>query len=182
MSQYNLIDGVYSQLINDECLLRYLHYVPKNQLDNPLDSNKPNILELPLEERFKIIEKTVRFMDKEFPLELDSQFGRINVYLGERKPYTSYSSGARRLVNNPYVSRQELVVDVFIPNKTNRNDMRLLKVMERIRFLLNYKNYKQFLDLRWDFGYTITKTPDNYVGYKMIYYTLSPEESTGGIY
>lgn len=182
MSQFNLIDGAYNQLIQDECLIRYLHYIPKNQLDNPLDPTKQNILDLPLQDKFKVINNTIRFMDKKFLLDLDSQFGRINVYLGERKPYTSYSAGARRLVNNPYVSRQELVVDVLIPLNTNRMDMRLLKVIERVGFLLNYKNYKQFLDLRWDFGYTITNTPEGYVGYKMIYYTLSPQESTGGIY
>lgn len=182
MSQYNLIEGVYSQLKDDEVLLRYLHYVPKNQLDNPLDENKPNILELPIKEQFKIVDNTIRFMDKKFLLDLDSQFGRVNVYLGERKPYTSYSSGARRLVNNPFVSRQELIVDILIPLDTNRIDMRLFKVIERISCLLNYNNYKQFLGLRHDFGYTISNTPDNYVGYKLIYYTLSPQESTGGIY
>lgn len=170
-----LMQEIYKVLINDETLLRYLHYLPKNQIDNPLSESKSNILDLPPEQKFDIINELVFFMDKHFKLDLKPKYNRVNFYLGERKPERVYSSGAGKLVNNPYVSKQEIVIDIHTEIKTNMVDMRMYLIIDRINSLIMNRDVKQFLELKFEDSYTITQTPDGFIGFRMVYYTLSSQ-------
>lgn len=169
--------GVYLQLSTDETLLRLLHYVPVNQNDNPLSSDKENILDLDIERKFEIIDNVLYHTDKKFKLDLQSKFSRVNFYLDERKPERVYSAGARRLVNNPLVSRQELVVDVHTNIEIDRIDMRQYQIVERIERLLSNQNYKQLVGLKFSNAYTIKNTPDGFIGYRLVYYVASSQQT-----
>lgn len=175
MNLVALMKGVYKQLTTDEVLLRLLHYESVNQQDSPLSEAKPNILDMEIDEKFKIIDNVIYTTDKKFKLDLESRFSRINYYLNERKPEKVYSSGARKLINNPLVSRQELVVDVHTNIEIDRIDMRQWQIVERVEYLLNNKIYKQFTGLKLSYSYVISNTPDGFVGYRLIYYVMSPQ-------
>lgn len=177
MNLVKLLEDMYVQFTSDEILLRFLHYFPNNQNDKPLDKNKPNILELPIEEKFAIINEVIYARDKKFELDVESNFARINFYLGERKPYSNYSKASRKLTSNPFISRQEVIIDIYANMHMDNTDMRLARLIERVNFLVNGKNFSQFLGFQYDFGYTISKTADDFVGYRLIYYTLSPQQS-----
>lgn len=176
MNLLALMKGVYVQLSTDEKLLRLLHYIPVNQDDNPLSEDKPNITTMDIESKSEIIDNVLYHTDKKFKLDLKSKFSRINFYLDERKPERVYSAGARKLVNNPLVSRQELVVDIHTNIEIDRIDMRQYQIVEQVEQLLNNRNYKQLVGLKFSYGYTIKNTPDGFIGYRLIYYVMSPQQ------
>lgn len=49
-------------LSSHEKLLRLLHYIPANALDNPLDTKKPDINSLP--DKYDIVDKVLMPSDK----------------------------------------------------------------------------------------------------------------------
>ena len=162
-----LMKGIYVQLTTDETLLRLLHYAPVNQLDDPLDVNKENILDMDVEKKSEIIDNVIHARDKAFELDLKNRFSRINYYLSNRIPDRKYSKGARKLVNNPRVSRPDIEIDKI--------DFRMYQIMERLNDLLSGKNYKQFIGMKLDSGYAIKQTPDGFIGYRMVYYVLDSQ-------
>ena len=177
MNITSLMKNIYVTLTTDETILRLLYYVPVNQLDNPLDSNKENILDKPPKEKSEIINNVIYFMDKKFELDPKKSFSRINFYLGERKPERKYSSGARMLISNPQVSRQELIFDIYTNMEIHQIDMRLMSIWERVNKLLFQKNVNTLTKLNFDYGYSINKTPDGFVGYRLIYYVVDSQSS-----
>lgn len=179
MSTAKIMKEMYKIFINDETLLRLLHYIPKNQLDLPLDPNKPNILELPVEKRFEIINNVIYFTDKKLELDVgESKFGRINFYLDDRVPEKVYSKGARKLINNPEVSKQNINVDVHVNMQINSIDFRLYDIVDRINRLLLNVSVGEFTDLKFDYSYSISKTAQGFIGYRNIYYVKSPQSPT----
>lgn len=170
-----LMKGIFVQLTTDETLLRLLYYAPVNQMDNPLDVNKENILDMDIERQYEIIDHVIHARDKAFELDLKNRFSRINYYLNDRRPDRKYSKGARKLVNNPLVSRQEIVIDIYTDIEIDRMDFRIYQIIERVNDLLNGKNYKQFTGMKLDSGYTIKQTPDGFIGYRMVYYVLDSQ-------
>ena len=170
-----LMKGIYVQLTTDETLLRLLHYAPVNQLDDPLDVNKENILDMDVEKKSEIIDRVIHARDKAFKLDLKNRFSRINYYLSNRIPDRKYSKGARKLVNNPRVSRQEIVIDIYTDIEIDKIDFRMYQIMERLNDLLSGKNYKQFIGMKLDSGYAIKQTPDGFIGYRMVYYVLDSQ-------
>lgn len=177
MNITSLMKNIYVTLTNDETFLRLLYYVPTNQIDNPLDKNKQNILEMTPKKKSEIINNTVYFMDKKFELDAKKSFSRVNFYLGERKPERKYSSGARMLINNPQVSRQEIIFDIYTNMEIHQIDMRLMSIWERINKLLFRKNVDMLTKLNFDYGYSITKTPDGFIGYRLVYYAIDSQSS-----
>ena len=177
MNLVDLMKGVFVQFTTDETLLRLLYYAPENQLDSPLDKSKENILDMDIEAKSEIIDNVMYPMDKKFKLDLKSRFSRINYYLNERRPDRVYSSGARKLINNPMVSRQEIVVDIYTNIEIDRIDFRLYQIIERVNKLLDNKNFKQFTGMKLDGGYTIMQTPDGFIGYRLVYYVMSSQVS-----
>lgn len=175
MNVAEIMKGTYTVLSQDETLLRLLEYAPNNQNDNPLDPSKPNILDLPIEQRFDIIDKVLYSMDKKFRLDLDSRFSRVNYYLNERRPDKVYSSGARKLINNPMVSKQGMVFDIYTNIEIDRMDFRMYSIIERLGVLLNGKSFKQLTGLSFNDGYTIKNTPDGFIGYRLVYSLMSPQ-------
>lgn len=178
MSSHTLIGELYKIFANDEILLRLLHYPSKNQRDNPLDvtSDKPNILEMKdLVARQKIIDNVLVARDKQLELDTSSKFSRVNFYLGNRIPKRTYSAGARQLINNFNVSDQEIIIDVHTNMEIDKVDFRMNWIIDRIRFLLGNRQVKQLIPLRFSDSYPISQTTKGFVGYKLIYYTVSTE-------
>lgn len=175
MNIKTLMENMYLTFTTDERLLRYLYYVPKNQLDKPQDYKKPNILDMPPKQKYEIINNTIYFMDKKFRLDPKKSFSRINFYLGNRSPERKYSNGARQLINNPLVSRQEIVVDIYSNMDIHQMDMRMFSIYERIVSLLNNKNIGMFTDLKFDYTMNINQTDDGFVGMRLIYYALDSQ-------
>ena len=167
--------GIYVQFTTDETLLRLLYYAPENQLDNPLDKSKDNILDMDAEQKSEIIDNVIHPRDKTFKLDLKNKFSRINYYLSERKPDRIYSSGARKLINNPSVSRQEIVVDIYTNIEIDKVDFRIHQIIERVNKLLSNKNYKQFTGMKLDYSHAIMQTPDGFIGYRLVYYVMSSQ-------
>lgn len=178
MNIKTLMENMYLTFTSDERLLRYLYYVPKNQFDNPLDYTKENILDMPPKKRYEIINNTIYFMDKKFKLDPKKSFSRINFYLGNRSPDRKYSSGARQLINNPLVSRQEIIIDIYTNMDVHQMDMRMFSIYERISNLLNNKNIGMFTGLKFDYSLNINQTDDGFVGLRLIYYGLD-SQTTG---
>ena len=177
MNLVDLMKGIYVQFTTDETLLRLLYYAPENQLDNPLDKSKENILDMDVEDKSKIIDNVIHPRDKTFKLDLKNKFSRINYYLNERRPERVYSSGARKLINNPAVSRQEIVIDIYTNIEIDKIDFRLYQIIERVNKLLSNKNYKQFTGMKLDASYTIIQTPDGFLGHRLVYYVISSQSS-----
>lgn len=177
MNLHTLMSQIYQVILEDEKLLRLLHYVPKNQNDDPLSPDKPNITELPPVEKFKIINEIVYFTDKKLELDLDPNFSRLNFYLGNRKPYKAYSKATGRLGNNPRLARQDVIFDIHTTTNINMIDMRLYSIIDRINNLIYGKDIQTFIPLHADLGYTIYQTPDGFVGYRLTFYTLLPQAS-----
>lgn len=172
--------SIYNALRNDEKLLRLLHYVPKNQLDDPLDSSKPNILDMDIEEQYEIIEQVLIPTDKKFELDMKSYFSRICLYMGERKPVDQYSAGARQLLRNTYASEQTIVIDVYTNIEIDAIDMRMTWICDTINEILFEKDINQFSTIKPDVCYPIMKTPDQFIGYRMTYYMTTAQEPKGG--
>jgi len=180
MSSRTLIGELYKIFANDEVLLRLLHYPSKTAIENPLKvtPNQPNILEMTdLEKRQKIIDNILVARDKQLELDISSKFSRVNFYLGNRVPKRVYSAGARQLINNFNVSEQEVIIDVHTNMDIDKVDFRLNWIIDRIRFLLNSRQVKQLIPLRFSDSYHISQTTKGFVGYKLIYYTVSTESS-----
>lgn len=178
MNNRNLIQEIYTVFINDEILLRLLHYPAKNQRDNPLDKTKPSILDLPPVDRFKIIDNVIYTTDKKLELDLDDKFNRINVYLGNSIPKRVYSSGAKQLINNPYISDQEVIIDINASMSINKVDWRLQWIMDRVNYLLQQKDVRQFTKLKFNEGYPINITAKGFVGHRLVYYTSIPQQQS----
>lgn len=176
MNIASLMKSMYGIFINDEILLRLLYYTPKNQIDNPLDENKQDLLNLPPNEKFNVINNLIYFTDKKLFLDPRNKFNRVNFYLGQRTPDRVYSSGARQLINNPLVSRQEVIIDIHVNVETDRIDFRMWDIIDRINKIMLHKDVKQFTTLKFDYGYNIEQTPDGFVGYRMIYYVKANQE------
>ena len=177
MNIKTLMENIYLTFTTDERLLRYLYYVPENQLDKPQDYRKQNILDMPPNEKYDIIRNTVYFMDKKFRLDPKKSFSRINFYLGNRSPDRKYSGGAKMLINNPLVSRQEIIIDIYSNMEIHQTDMRMFSIYERIVGLLNDKNVGMFTDLKFDYSLNIPKTPEGFVGLRLIYYALDSQSA-----
>ncbi|MGE7840759.1 hypothetical protein ACQKNX_08200 [Lysinibacillus sp. NPDC093712] len=169
------LEKLYKQLTTDEELLRLLHYVPKNALDNPLDKAKQDVLSKT--NKYDIISKVLTPSDKTYDLVLDSKMSRICFYTGTRKPQTSYSGSSRRLQDNPYASDQIYNFDVYVHVDIDIVDFRMTWICDRINELLLLNSITDVGDFILAFSSPINNTPKGFIGYKLAYTTTSLQEA-----
>ncbi|MFJ3388765.1 hypothetical protein [Lysinibacillus sp. NPDC086135] len=169
------LEKLFIKLSKDEELLRLLHYVPKNALDDPLDKSKKDILSMT--DKFKIIEKVLIPSDKTYDLVLESKMCRICFYTGTRKPQTSYSNASRRLQDNPYASDQVYNFDVYVHVDIDIMDFRMTWICDRLDELLLLNKVTDVGDFILAFSSPINNTPKGFIGYKLAYATTSLQES-----
>jgi|GEM_PF-557199 len=169
------LEKIYIELSKDEELLRLLHYVPKNALDNPLDKSKKDILSR--DDKYTIISKILLPSDKTYDLVLDSKMSRICFYTGTRKPQTSQNKFAGRLQDNPYASDQVYNFDVYVHVDIDIVDFRMTWICDRLNELLLLNPITDVGDFILAFGSPIANTPKGFIGYKMAYTATSLQES-----
>lgn len=169
------LEKLFIELSNDEELLRLLHYIPKNGLDNPLDKIKKDILSR--DDRHTIISKVLTPSDKTYDLVLESKMSRICFYTGTRKPQTNYSGSSRRLQDNPYSSDQIYNFDVYVHVDIDIVDFRMSWICDRLNELLLLNSITDVGDFILAFSSPINNTPKGFIGYKLAYTTTSLQES-----
>lgn len=171
------LEKIFIELSKDEVLLRLLHYVPKNALDDPLDKSKKDITSL--KDKHEIISKVLVPTDKTYDLVLDSKMCRICFYTGTRKPQTNYNNFSRRLEDNPYVSDQVYNFDVYVHVDIDIVDFRMTWICDRLNDLLLLNKVTDIGNYILAFSSPINNTPKGFIGYKLAYSTISSQESSG---
>ena len=145
------------KILMDEQLLRLLYYTPKNRLDNPLDISKANILEMPEDKLWDIIDHHMIPAIKIDDLE-KNPICRVFYYAGIGRPTNS----------NYLYGFQEYVFDVFVHNNFQIIDKRIELICDRINQLISNKRINGI-------GKTLFKkkspigSPDGYMGFRLIY-------------
>lgn len=162
---------LYITLSSHENLLRLLHYKPVNALDNPLDTQKPDINSLP--DKYDIVEKVLMPSDKKYDLDLKSELCRICFYTGTRKPQESYNPAARRQQDNVYMADQVYNFDVYVHVDIDIKDFRMTWICDTLNEILDKEHVTDIGDFRLAFSSPINNTPDGFIGYKMAYVTNS---------
>lgn len=148
---------IFSTLSTDETTLRLLIYKPTNMFDDPLDTSKPNIMDMDEEERYKYIEDLIYSTPSIDGLDVKPKC-RIVVYPGRRKP----DSG------NYKVSTQEMIFDVFAHKDYNNMDMRCSWICDRISELLFESRIVGMGEIKNYSGKPIN-APMDYTGYQLVF-------------
>lgn len=167
------LQKLFITLSSNEKLLRLLHYLPKNALDNPLDTKKPDINSLP--DKYDIIEKVLMPSDKKYDLDLESELCRICFYTGTRELQDSYNSAARRQQDNIYVANQKYNFDVYVHVDIDIKDFRMTWICNTLNEILDRQNISDIGKFRLAFSSPINNTPDGFIGYKMVYVASSSQ-------
>lgn len=153
--------AIFKVINSDEELLRLLHYKPENKLDNPLDISKPNILDLPIEEKWEIIDDCIVNAPK---------FTEIQ---DEAKSFLMYYCGyGRRNSKNYLFSDQEFHFDVITPDTFQTMDRRNEKICDRINKIIFGKNIVGMGKMLPKDRMPIN-TPKGYNGYRLVYEFVS---------
>lgn len=163
MNMRKVVMDTYNQIIEDEEILRLLHYRSEQFNDSPLDESKPNILDMDNVDKFDIIDRHIIRSDQTDRLENESIITRLCVYPGRRLPTNG----------NYLLANQDIVFDIYVQNQQDHIDLRLSWIADRINELfINKKitgvNKIQFID-----ALPLNSKPDGYVGMKIIYRAVS---------
>lgn len=148
---------VFKLLSKDEELLRLLYYKPEHRDDDPLSVSKMNILEMPEEEKFEIIDDRIATTPKVEDLDSEKKC-RVLIYLTRRRAETG----------NFWVSEQRFVVDVIVHHEFHEADLRLYWICDKINDLMFNQHVAGSGKLTFDDGDDIG-VPNGYVGYRMIF-------------
>lgn len=169
------LDDLFKVLSNDEILLRLLHYIPEDASDKPLDNTKPDVLSL--KNKWEIIDKVLMPTDKKYDLDLESKICRLCFYTGTRQPLQNYNQTSRSLSDNPYASSQNYNFDIYVHVDIDHIDGRLTNIADRLNEILLLERVADVGEFVLDFGSPINTTPDGLIGYKLVYNTVSLQES-----
>lgn len=141
----------------DEELIRLLYYNPKNILDNPLDTNKPNILDKSEELKWENINKHIMTAPT---------FDGMDKFATSRLFY--YPGTGRSSKDNYLFSRQEFNFDIFTHQSIENIDKRLEWICDRVNELVFNKTIAGFGKTLFVTRYPV-KAPINNVGYRLVY-------------
>lgn len=153
------LDDIYRLFLNDEELLRLLHYKPESLLDNrpdPLSDTLPNILEMSIDELWPIRDKCIMRTSKSDDLVGDSVC-RIYLYAGRRRPQSG----------NFHAATQEIIVDVLC-HEDYEKDSRSSWISDRINDLLCLERVTGMGKTDYVSGNPIS-APAQYAGYQQVY-------------
>jgi hypothetical protein len=152
------LDDIYRLFLNDEELLRLLHYKPESLLDNrpdPLSDTLPNILEMGIEELWAVRDECILRTPKSDDL-VDKAICRIYLYAGRRRPTRNYQ-----------VAKQAIIVDVLC-HEDYEKDSRVAWISDRINELLCLERVTGMGEIDYVSG-DPRSAPTQYVGYQQIY-------------
>lgn len=153
----NIID-IYNSIVSNEEILRLLIYNPINALDNPLDQSKPNILDIPVSERFEIIDKHVLRTPKASDITVSEKISRLCMFPAKRRPTRNYE-----------VADQDMIFDVFVHHDIDHMDLRLSWLCDHINNFINDSRITGIGSIRFVDGSPIFNPPEGYTGYRLVY-------------
>lgn len=177
MKLVNNLVRIYSLLNNNEKILRLLYYIPKDQFDDPLDPSKMDVSQLP--EKSRIIEKLLVKGEKIEDLEVEHKLCRICLYSGPRDPQKTFLKRTNQVTDNPYLSNQQFIFDIYTPIDVNNMEFRLDWIGEALNEALFENDTENFENLRFQCGIPIVNTPKGYIGYRWIYIVTTRQDSKG---
>lgn len=177
MKIVNNLSTFYQLLINDKKLLRLLYYLPKDDIDDPLDESKIEVSMLP--EKDLIINNLLVIGDKTNDLTMDSSFCRICLYTGSRTPQKHYLNKTKQFIDNPYCSTQQYIFDIYTPNSINNVDFRLDWLGEALNEVLFHGEQGELNELRFHSGMPLLNMPNGFVGYRWTYILPSDQKARG---
>lgn len=153
----NIID-IYNSIVNNEDILRLLIYNPSNALDNPLDKTKPNILDIPVGERFKTIDKHILRTPKTTDIDNTTNISRLCMYPAKRIPTRNYE-----------VADQDIIFDLYVHHSIDHIDLRLAWLCDYINNFISGSRITGIGSIRFFDGNVIFNSPEGYTGYRLIY-------------
>lgn len=152
----NVMD-IYNSIINNEEILRLLIYNPINYFDNPLSPEKANILDLPIDDRFKLYDKHILRTPKADDLTQDKA-SRLCIYPAKRRSTGNYE-----------VADQDIIFDIFVHFDIDHIDLRLSWLCDTINNFIYGSRITGMGTIRFYDGNIIFNSPVGYVGYRLIY-------------
>jgi len=156
MNMEKCIKDVFKVFCEDETLLRLLYYKPTSGIDDPLSTDKPNVLELDEEDLWIFINDSIKTTPKVDGLDTVSKC-RILVYPGNRRSNGNY-----------LIANQNIIIDVLVHFDFDEKDLRLCKICDRVNDLLFYERITGLGKITYDDGRPIS-APINYIGYRLTY-------------
>jgi hypothetical protein len=154
------LDDIYRVFLNDEELLRLLHYKPESLRDSrpdPLSNELPSILDMDIDQLWDIRDECIMRTSKSDDL-ADKSICRIYLYAGRRRPQSG----------NFHAATQEIIVDVLCHEDYER-DSRSSWISDRINDLLCLERITGMGKTDYVSGIPIGNTPSQYVGYQQVY-------------
>jgi hypothetical protein len=152
------IQDIYKVFINDETLLRLLYYKPVDANDYPLDSSKPNLLDMSATDRQAIIDDRIYFTKSVDKLDT-TPLCRIIIYPGRRKPS----------VDNYKTPTQEFIFDVMAHKDYQNVDVRCQWICDRINDLIFENRITGIKTVKNVNGQPIAPPAPNYEAYRLTY-------------
>lgn len=164
MGSYDDMLGIFKCLRNDEELLRLLYYSPENlgaNILDPLSPSLPNILEMDFEKLAEIQNEHIMKSEKADDLE-QKQICRLYMYAGRNSDYT----------RNDLLTKQELVIDLFVHRRYEEGDFRLSRIKDRLNALLVKSHVAGIGKMDYLQG-NPRSAPANYRGYEHVFTFLT---------
>ncbi len=158
MKMKSYLQNIYKILSQDETLLRLLYYKPVNALDNPLSTDKDNILDKPTDELFEFIDDRIRFTPTVEGLD-QNPICRIFFYPSTR------STNSR----NYAVADQDIKVDIFVHREFNDKDMRLAWICDHLNDILFNEKVSNLGRVRLQTAKEYTNPVQGYLAYSFTY-------------
>jgi hypothetical protein len=154
------MQDIFKVFTGDETLLRLLFYKPQNASDDPLSTAKPNVLDKPILEKWKIIQDRIKTVPKVDDLDTEPKC-RLLFYPGNRHKTGNY-----------LVSDQDIVIDILVHFDYEDVDQRLEWICDVINELMFDKRITGMGKVTYGGGYPglyLKDTPQGYVGYRLVY-------------
>ncbi|TCI26772.1 hypothetical protein EVJ32_05185 [Exiguobacterium sp. SH5S4] len=167
MNTMNAMIAIEQKLISDETLLRLLHYAPETFYDDPLSTDKPNLVDVDSDDYWSLVKKHIKKTPYVDDL-TDERIGRVIFYIGDTFPTDE----------NADFHDVRLMFDVFCHHSFEEGDYRLEKLMDHLHTSLKgYKLYRTDKDTAEKIGigqisYLGSEplgTVPGYIGHRMTY-------------
>lgn len=153
------IQDIYKVLVNDETLLRLLHYIDNtddSDANSPLNPSKPNILDMAIATKWDIIQDVIKTTPKIDDLDSDKKC-RVLIFPGDRRGTGNY-----------LISNQKFIFDIFIHVDIDNVDQRLSWVCDCLNELICNERITGMGKILFIDGKNILSIK-NYIGYRLIY-------------
>jgi hypothetical protein len=157
VSMRKSMSDIYKIFISDETLLRLLYYPPENLGTNtpdPLSPDNPNILDMPLDDKWAIIDDRILKIPKTD--DLSTPKCRLLFFADRRTPTQNY-----------YYANQEIICDILVHYEYEKDD-RSMWISDRINELLVRERITGIGRMDYVGGGQL-KVPDNYIGFRHKY-------------